>query len=314
MFILFYVCYFVVVEEVEIIFGLGLIVVSGEIGVGKLLLVDVLMLLVGLCVDSGMVCVGSDCVELVVEFDLGDLFEVCAWLQCEELDDEGVCQLWWVICIEGSLCVWINGCLVNVSQFGELVILLVEIYGQYEYQVLFLCVYQMMLLDVYVGYEDILVQVCELVSQWCELGVCICVLSGGDDCDCCLELLCYEVGELDKWVLLVVELVELEILYKCLVNVGRLVEGVFGVVELIDGDSEFVLCWVFSCVYVELIWLVVLDEWFNLLLELVDNVGIQFGEVLDDLVCYVQDVDLDLECFVQVDVYFICLYEFGWCY
>lgn len=79
---------FVVVCVIELEFGLGMIVVLGEIGVGKLLMVDVLGFLFGLCVDSGVVCYGVVCVEFFVEFVLEQLQVVCQWLVDNELDDE----------------------------------------------------------------------------------------------------------------------------------------------------------------------------------------------------------------------------------
>lgn len=306
-----YVRHFAVVEEAEITFGPGLTVVSGETGAGKSLLVDALMLLAGSRADSGMVRAGSDRAELAAEFDLGDLPEARAWLQREELDDEGACQLRRVIRTEGSSRAWINGRPANASQLGELATLLVEIHGQHEHQALLSRAHQMTLLDAYAGHEDTLGQVRELASQWRELGARIRALSGGDDRDRRLELLRHEVGELEKWALPAAELAELETSHKRLANAGRLAEGASGVVELIDGDSEFALRRALSRAHAELTRLAALDERLNPLLELVDNAGIQLGEASDDLARYAQDVDLDPERFAQVDAHLTRLHELG---
>ena len=97
-----YVRQFAVVEKAEIAFGPGLTVVSGETGAGKSLLVDALMLLAGARADSGMVRAGSDRAELAAEFDLSSLPLAREWLQREELDEDGVCQLRRVLRAEGS--------------------------------------------------------------------------------------------------------------------------------------------------------------------------------------------------------------------
>jgi DNA repair protein RecN (Recombination protein N) len=306
-----YVRHFAVVEEAEITFGPGLTVVSGETGAGKSLLVDALMLLAGSRADSGMVRAGSDRAELAAEFDLGDLPEARAWLQREELDDDGACQLRRVIRAEGSSRAWINGRPANASQLGELATLLVEIHGQHEHQALLSRAHQMTLLDAYAGNEETLDQVRELAVQWRELGARIRKLSGGDDRDRRLELLRHEVGELEKWALPPAELAELEASHKRLANAGRLAEGASGVVELIDGDSEFALRRALGRAHAELTRLAALDERLNPLLELVDNAGIQLGEASDDLARYAQDVELDPDRFAQVDAHLTRLHELG---
>lgn len=306
-----YVRHFAVVEEAEITFGPGLTVVSGETGAGKSLLVDALMLLAGSRADSGMVRAGSDRAELAAEFGLDDLPEARAWLQREELDDDGACQLRRVIRAEGSSRAWINGRPANASQLGELATLLVEIHGQHEHQALLSRTHQMTLLDAYAGNEETLGQVRELAVQWRELGARIRKLSGGDDRNRRLELLRHEVGELEKWALTPAELLELEAAHKRLANAGRLAEGASGVVELIDGDSEFALRRALGRAHAELTRLAALDERLNPLLELVDNAGIQLGEASDDLTRYAQDVELDPERFAQVDAHLTRLHELG---
>ena len=144
-----YVRHFAVVEEAEITFGPGLTVVSGETGAGKSLLVDALMLLAGSRADSGMVRAGSDRAELAAEFDLGDLPEARAWLQREELDDEGACQLRRVIRTEGSSRAWINGSPATMGTLAEVGGTLVDLHGQHQTIQLLDAATQRSLLDAY---------------------------------------------------------------------------------------------------------------------------------------------------------------------
>ncbi len=304
-----YVRHFAVVEEAEIAFGPGLTVVSGETGAGKSLLVDALMLLAGARADSGMVRAGSDRAELTAEFSLDDLPEARDWLKREELDEDDTCQLRRVIRAEGSSRAWINGRPANASQLGELATLLVEIHGQHEHQALLSRAHQLELLDAYAGNETQVSQIRELAQQWRDLGVRIRKLSGGDDREQRIELLSHELGELEKWALPAAELTALEASHKRLANAGRLAEGASGVVELLDGDSEFALRRALSRAHMELGKLAALDDKLAPMLELLDNASIQLTEAADGLGRYAQDVDLDPERYADVDTHLTKLHE-----
>src|SRR3546814_14897592 len=91
------------------------------------------MLLAGARADSGMVRAGSDRAELAAEFDLADLPEARDWLQREELDEDGSCQLRRVLRAEGSSKAWIKGRPANDRQLGELASPPVEIPGQHAH-------------------------------------------------------------------------------------------------------------------------------------------------------------------------------------
>jgi DNA repair protein RecN (Recombination protein N) len=304
-----YVRQFAVVEKAEIAFGPGLTVVSGETGAGKSLLVDALMLLAGARADSGMVRAGSDRAELAAEFDLSALPQARAWLQREELDEDGACQLRRVLRAEGSSRAWINGRPANARQLGEIAELLVEIHGQHEHQALLSRSHQMALLDAYAGHDPLLAQVRDQATQWRELGARVRRLSGGEDRDHRIELLRHEIGELEKWALPAAALADLETSHKRLANAGRLAEGASGVVDLLDGDGEFALRRALGRAQVELGKLATLDERLTPLLELLDNAEIQLGEAVDGLGRYAQDVDLDPDRYAEVDTHIARLHE-----
>jgi DNA repair protein RecN (Recombination protein N) len=304
-----YVRQFAVVEAAEIAFGPGLTVVSGETGAGKSLLVDALMLLAGARADSGMVRAGSDRAELAAEFDLAELPEARDWLQREELDEDGSCQLRRVIRAEGSSKAWINGRPANARQLGELASLLVEIHGQHEHQALLSRPHQLALLDAYAGHDALLAQVRDSALQYRELGARTLKLSGGEDREQRIELLRHELGELEQWALPSAELTELEANHKRLANAGRLAEGAAGVVELLDGDSEFALRRALGRAHAELGKLAALDDKLAPLLELLDNAAIELGEAADGLGRYAQDVDLDPERYTEVDKHLGHLHE-----
>jgi DNA repair protein RecN (Recombination protein N) len=304
-----YVRHLAVVEEADITFGPGLTVVSGETGAGKSLLVDALMLLAGARSDSNIVRAGSDRAELIAQFDLKGLPEATAWLKQEELDEDGACQLRRVIRAEGSSRAWINGRPATIGQMGDLAALLVEIHGQHEHQALLERAHQLSLLDAYAENERRVEQVRDLALQWRDIGARMRKLSGGDDRGHRLELLRHELFELEKWALPPTELAELEASHKRLANASKLTEGLTGVVEMLDGDSELALRQSLSRAHTELGRLAALDDRLAPMLELLDSAQIQLNEAVDGLERYAQDVDLDPERYAEVDTHLTRLHE-----
>jgi DNA repair protein RecN (Recombination protein N) len=304
-----YVRQLAVVEEADISFGPGLTVVSGETGAGKSLLVDALMLLAGARADSTIVRAGSDRAELIAEFDLNGLPEAAAWLKREELDEDGACQLRRVIRAEGSSRAWINGRPATIGQMGELATLLVEIHGQHEHQALLERAHQMNLLDAYAENEKRVEQVRDLALQWRDIGARIRKLSGGDDRDHRMALLRHELTELEKWALTPAQLAELETSHKRLANASKLTEGLTGVVDMLDGESELALRQSLSRAHSELGRLAALDDRLAPMLELLDSAQIQLNEAVDGLERYGQNVDLDPERYAEVDTHLTRLHE-----
>ena len=184
-----------------------------------------------------------------------------------------------------------------------------EIHGQHEHQALLSRSHQLALLDAYAGHDGLLAQVRDGALQWRELGARMRKLSGGEDRDQRIELLRHELGELEKWALPAAELDELEASHRRLANAGRLAEGSAGVVELLDGESEFALRRALGRAHAELGKLAALDDRLAPLLELLDNASIELGEAADGLGRYAQDVDLDPERFTEVDGHLARLHE-----
>lgn len=304
-----YVRQFAVVEEAEVAFGPGLTVVSGETGAGKSLLVDALMLLAGARADSGMVRAGSDRAELAAEFNLAGLPEALGWLRQEELDDGETCQLRRVIRAEGSSKGWINGRPASLAQMSALAALIVEIHGQHEHQALLSRQHQMGLLDAFAGNEEAQARVRDLAKAWRDAVAKIRTLSGGDDREHQIELLTHELEELDRWALAPAALDELETQHRRLANAGRLAEGANGVVELLDGESEFAIGRALLRAHAELSRLAELDAALTPTLELLDSAQIQVGEAVDGLGRYAQDVELDPERLAEVDTHLTHLHD-----
>lgn len=107
------ICDFVIVDVIELEFVCGFFVFIGEIGVGKFIFIDVLVLVMGGWGDFSVVCEGVVKVDVSVDFIV--MLEVMVWLDEYEFSGEydGV-LLCWVIDNVGCSKVYINGSVVIV--------------------------------------------------------------------------------------------------------------------------------------------------------------------------------------------------------
>jgi DNA repair protein RecN (Recombination protein N) len=160
---------FAVVTASELEFGAGLTVISGETGAGKSLLVDALGFLSGQRADSGMVRHGAERAELHAEFDVAGADDARHWLEAQEFDDGGACQLRRTLRADGGSRAWINGRPATLGQLAELAESLVEIHGQHEHQALLSKPSQLALLDAFGDHGAALSAVRAAAAQWTAL-------------------------------------------------------------------------------------------------------------------------------------------------
>lgn len=130
------ICNFAVIDEVEVAFGPGLTVLTGETGAGKSILVDALGLLLGGRADADVIRSGAD--EAAVE----GLFSLDATLRAR-LEDLGLpvdgdeLSLRRVVGKTGRTKVYVNGALTTVGVLAKLMRGRVDIAGQHEHMTLF---------------------------------------------------------------------------------------------------------------------------------------------------------------------------------
>jgi DNA repair protein RecN (Recombination protein N) len=138
---------FAIVEAVELEFGRGFTVLTGETGAGKSILVDALMLAVGGRADSGSVRHGAERAEVSATFALPGNAAALAWLEEQSIAHDGECQLRRVVGADGRGRAYLNGQAVPVQSLRLLGELLVDVHGQLEFQSLARRGYQRETLD-----------------------------------------------------------------------------------------------------------------------------------------------------------------------
>ena len=126
-----------IIDELEVVFGPGLNVLTGETGAGKSILVDALQLVLGGRARPEMVRTGAPQAEVEALFDVGDDPAAVARLAAAGLDaSEGELLVRRVVTAQGRSRAYVNGSLATQSQLAELASGLADISSQHEHHTL----------------------------------------------------------------------------------------------------------------------------------------------------------------------------------
>ncbi|QNM98435.1 DNA repair protein RecN [Chitinimonas koreensis] len=146
---------FVIVDELDLSFGPGFTVLSGETGAGKSILIDALSLLLGQRAEAGVVRHGAERTELSAEFALAGRDALAQRLRDWALDgDDEVLLLRRTLDAGGRSRAFVNGRPATLAQLREIGETLVDIHGQHAHQSLMRAEAQRELLDAYAGQAE----------------------------------------------------------------------------------------------------------------------------------------------------------------
>jgi DNA repair protein RecN (Recombination protein N) len=226
---------FAIIDEIELEFGSGLTALTGETGAGKSIVVDALALAAGGRASSDAIRHGAERAEISATFDLRGYPKLVRRLEVQAIEGEGECILRRVLSRDGRSRSFINGQPVPLQTLRELGELLVDIHGQQEFLALVRRPAQRSLVDAHGRHEGLVDEVSAAFERWQEQRTRLAELeTAGRDRDARLDLLRYQVRELEALALTTEELPGLLAEQRRHANSGRLAEGAQQAIELID--------------------------------------------------------------------------------
>ncbi|MGQ9924664.1 MAG: AAA family ATPase, partial [Armatimonadota bacterium] len=142
---------FALIDRLDVRFGEGLTVLTGETGAGKSIIVDALNAVLGERTDPD--CVRSGCERALVQaaFDLSGSPEVQAQLEEAGLGRDEMLIVSREVTAQGRSQCRVNGRLTTLGLLRELTALLADVHGQHEHQLLLSPAWQLELLDAFAG-------------------------------------------------------------------------------------------------------------------------------------------------------------------
>lgn len=149
---------YVLIDSLDVIFPGGLIIISGQTGAGKSILLGALSLLTGAKADASVISEGADSCVVEAEFLINDpLMEQMLNENDIEYED-GHLIIRRVVNSSGRSRAFINDCPVQVAILQSISSHLVDIHSQHQTLLLSDHKYQMSVLDLYAGNKDLLTE------------------------------------------------------------------------------------------------------------------------------------------------------------
>ncbi len=212
---------------------------TGETGAGKSILVDALALALGERADSRAVRTNTERCTVTATFSLDSRRDIETWLAANDLDADDECILRRVVTADGRSRGYVNGNSVPMQTLREIGEQLVDICGQQAHQSLRHPRIQRQVLDEYGGHSKQLERLRETFERWQILRDEFTALNAArEDRAARLDLLTYQVSELEALNLADDEFATLERDYARASNAGRIADAIGSAIDrLYEADT-----------------------------------------------------------------------------
>ena len=285
---------FAIVDKIAVEFEPGMTVLTGETGAGKSILVDAVGLVLGERGSSQLVRNGAKRAEFNAEFEISALPAVQSWLEEHALDQDDACLLRRVISSEGRSRAFINGNAVTLQQLKSLGELLLDIHGQHFHQSLGRKPVQRDLVDHFGDLLDERRETEAAFEKWQSIRAHLDRLQTADaDRASRLELLVFQLQELDALHVKGDELADLQAERQKLKNSGRLADGVSMALNKLSEDDTGNVSSSLAEAVRSVNALTEFDDELGPILELLESADIQIAEATDSLQRYRESIDMD---------------------
>lgn len=281
--------------HLELEFKSGMTVITGETGVGKSLVVDALGMALGDRGDAGRIREGAERCEISARFEIANNAAANAWLEAQDYPVEPECLLRRVFTRDGRSRGYVNGRSATMQQLQELGDLLIDIHSQHEHQSLLRRDTHGRLIDEFGNHQDLLVQTAATATAWRQCNDQLRALEGDHEQRAArLDLLSFQVAELDRLAPLPGEFETLEREHRLLGNTEQILAGCRQLVALGgEGDDGADLGTLLSRARQLAADLVAAGANLQTCVDLFDSARIQVEEALREVATLAAGMDVD---------------------
>lgn len=287
---------YTIIDTLELDFQSGMTVLTGETGAGKSIIIDALDLALGGRTDSTVIRPGSERCEIIASFDITRIAAAREWLHAQEFEDSTECFLKRIISSDGRSKCYLNGKLIPLQLLRAAGELLVNIHGQHQHQTLLQREEQRRLLDIFANHLPLVEQVASAYHEWHHAAERLKALeNASQEQNAKVDLLRYQIQELDELGLTENELEELEKEHKQLANADNVIEQYQQIISaLAEEDNGNTLQLLHHAQHL-LTSMLNVNEKAGSISELLTNAGVLIQEAVNEIKHYLDKTDINPE-------------------
>lgn len=293
---------FAIVDALDIEFGEGMTTITGETGAGKSIAIDAISLCLGARGEGAMVRPGGKRADISATFSVEGNKPALKFLRHHELDNDEQCIIRRVISKEGRSKGYINGKPVPISQLKEIGVFLLNIHGQHAHQGLLDSALQLSLLDQYANHQKLNAQVALSHQNYSQINAELKELQvAQQQAQAKVQLLEYQVEELDAFALLESEFDEIEQEHQRLSNSESIQMSCHRLLHQLTEDDSFNIESALNSALATLDELIEQDSSVEPLIEMLNGALIQVQESAQELTSYQESVEQNPERLAELD-------------
>ena len=290
-----------IIDELNLEFGLGFSVFTGETGAGKSITLDALGLILGNRSDTSIIRSGCKQAEVSAVFEVIDNAEIVRILEEQAIElEENEIIIRRVISSDGRSRAFINNKPVTAQLLRDLGALTLNIHGQHAHQLLGLKDNQRLLLDEYGGYKNELNAVASACKEWTDANRQLEEIREGQGQDSTVNLLRYQVEEISAMEIEAGEYEKLDDEHRRLANGRRLQETTQSALNHLRENEQSISSSIYSLL-ANLRELESVDDGLVSINKLIDDAIIQLNEASDELRSYLENLNIDPEHLQSVE-------------
>lgn len=293
---------FAIIEELELEFFSGLSTLTGETGAGKSIIIDAIGLVLGDRADNNLIRAGKDAAEIILVIEIEPQSNSAHWLASHDFEVEQECILRRIVRKDGKSKAYINSVPVPLKTLKELGECIINIYGQHAHQSLMNLATQRGLVDQFANHKSSLDSLESLFTSWREQNQRFEELSkNSSEIQSTIELLRYQVQELDQLNLAVNEVKELAHKHKRLANAEELKQSTMQACHHLKNDDGSDIYSHLNQVCTQIGTLTENDPSLQATSQSLEEAFTIISECADDLRHYAEGVEIDAEELFQTE-------------
>src|SRR3989338_4939988 len=284
---------FAIVKELELDFTAGMTAFTGETGAGKSIMIDALMLALGGRADATVVRLGEEKCDISASFHIREDEAPKQWLHDHDLSVEDEIVLRRIIYAEGRSKSTINGQPFPLQKVKELSEMLVHIHGQHQHQTLLQHPTHRQQLDQFAQHPQLLTEVNKLYKQCQQIQAEMEALQSQDKAQDRIDLLRFQIQELQALQLQAGEWEELHAEHQLLHHAHDYLSGTQEITSLLQGEEQLGINPALHQIAQRLQAFPKDNKTVVNCLELINSALIQCEEAADEIEAFADQVQLD---------------------